>query len=78
MSVPAHHEAIRSCQLRRLSQAHWREAGAQAGKEGKPVAQRVTTTTASKNLVGMRRHLTLTRHPAAGGQVREEWPLRCT
>jgi hypothetical protein len=47
------------------------------GKEGKPVAQRVTTTTASKNLVGMRRHLTLTRHPAAGGQVREEWPLRC-
>eukprot|EP01047_Picozoa_sp_COSAG01_P140859 COSAG01_NODE_71829_length_254_cov_1.967742_1_plen_59_part_01 len=25
-----------------------------------------------KNLVGMRRHLTLTRDPAAGGRVREE------
>eukprot|EP01049_Picozoa_sp_SAG25_P003149 SAG25_NODE_177_length_12713_cov_474.755272_3_plen_392_part_00 len=30
-----------------------------------------------KNLVGMRRHLTLRPLPAAGGQVREEWPLRC-
>ena len=28
-------------------------------------------------LVGMRRHRTLNRDRAAGGQVREEWPLRC-